>query len=57
MAMDVEGVVREGIAGLGRRDLVIPGLFNKAGIFATRFLPRAFNRAVFGRFIATMHTG
>lgn len=57
MAMDVEGVVREGIAGLGRRDLVIPGLFNKAGIFATRLLPRAFNRAVFGRFISTMHTG
>lgn len=57
MAMEVEDVVREGIAGLGRRDLVIPGFFNKAGIFATRFLPRSINRAVFGRFIATMHAG
>jgi short-subunit dehydrogenase len=57
MAMEVEDVVREAVDGLGRRDVVVPGLVYKAGTFAMRFLPRSFNRYVFGRFIATMHEG
>lgn len=57
LAMEVEDVVRAGIDGLGRRDLVIPGLLYKAGTFTMRFLPRSFNRFVFGRFVAAMHEG
>jgi hypothetical protein len=36
----VEAVVEAGMAGLGRRTTVIPGLENKAMIWLTRFLPR-----------------
>lgn len=54
MAMNVEDVVRAGLDSLGRRDLVVPGWFYKLGVFTMRFLPRAVNRAVYGRFIATM---
>lgn len=54
MAMDVDDVVRAGLDGLGRRDLVVPGWFYKLGVFSMRFLPRSLNRAVYGRFIATM---
>jgi short-subunit dehydrogenase len=36
----VEDVVEAGLAGLGRRPTVIPGLENKAGLLILRFLPR-----------------
>lgn len=52
--MAVEDVVGDALARLGRSDVVISGWFNRGGIFATRFLPRSVNRAVFGRFINEM---
>lgn len=55
--MPVNEVVAGALARLGRSDVVISGLFNRGGIFATRFLPRSINRAVFGRFINEMSRG
>ncbi len=51
MGMEVEGVVGAALARLGRADIVVPGWFYRGGVFAMRFLPRAVNRAVFGRWI------
>lgn len=55
--MDVEKVVAHALARLGRSDVTVPGLFYRGGIFATRFLPRSVNRAIFGRMLAGMRTG
>jgi uncharacterized protein len=54
MSLEPEAVVRQGLACLGRSDVVLTGWFYRSGIFATRFLPRAVNRAVFGRLLAGM---
>ena len=54
MAMEGEAVVAHALSRLGRSDVVVPGRFYSAGVFAMRFLPRAVNRAVFGRIIAGM---
>ena len=54
MGMEVEAVVHYALSRLGRSDVVVPGLFYSAGVFAMRFLPRAVNRAVYGRIIAGM---
>lgn len=54
MSLEAEAVVRHGLDRLGRSDMVVPGWFYRSGIFATRFLPRAVNRAVFGRLLAGM---
>ncbi len=37
----VESVVGESLQGLGSKRIVIPGLENKAGVFAARLLPRS----------------
>ncbi|WP_157913146.1 SDR family NAD(P)-dependent oxidoreductase [Candidatus Promineifilum breve] len=54
MGMEVEAVVAHALSRLGLSDVVVPGLVYSAGVFAMRFLPRAVNRAVFGRIIAGM---
>lgn len=54
MSMEAERVVGQALARLGRSDLVVPGLFYSAGVFAMRFLPRSVNRAVYGRILAGM---
>jgi short-subunit dehydrogenase len=54
MGIDVDVVVRQALARLGRSDVVVPGWFYRGGIFAMRFLPRSVNRAVFGRFLSMM---
>lgn len=54
LGMNVEDVVSRALGRLGRADVFVPGLFYSTGVFAMRFLPRAFNRAVFGRFIDGM---
>lgn len=53
-AMEATDVAALALSQLGRRRLVVPGLFWSAGVFATRFLPRRLNSAVFGRFISLM---
>lgn len=54
LAMEADEVVAQALKQLGRSDVTVPGRFYALGIFATRFLPRAANRYVFGRFIAGM---
>jgi short-subunit dehydrogenase len=54
MALDVESVVGQALTRLGRSDIVTPGLFYRAGLFAMRFLPRSLNRSVFGRILGEM---
>ena len=54
MGLEVEHVVAQALARLGRSDVVVPGLFYSAGVFAMRFLPRSVNRAVYGRILAGM---
>lgn len=54
MSLEAEDVVRHGLKRLGHTGTVVPGWFYRSGIFATRFLPRAVNRAVFGRLLAGM---
>lgn len=54
MSLEPEAVVRQALERLGRSDLVVTGWFFRGGIFATRFLPRAVNRAVFGRLLSGM---
>jgi uncharacterized protein len=49
MAADAGGVVRAGLRGLDRnRAVVVPGLRNKVGAQATRFIPRAAMRRIVG---------
>lgn len=52
MSMEVDEVVNRALGRLGRSDVFVPGWFYRGGIFATRFLPRSFNRAVFGHVIS-----
>jgi short-subunit dehydrogenase len=54
MSLEADAVVRQGLNHLGRAGTVVPGWFYRGGIFATRFLPRPINRAVFGRLLAGM---
>jgi short-subunit dehydrogenase len=54
MGLEADRVVGRALARLGRSDVYVPGAFYGAGVFAMRFLPRAVNRAVFGRIIAGM---
>jgi short-subunit dehydrogenase len=54
MGMDAKSVVSQALDHLGRSDVFVPGLFYRGGVLALRFLPRAVNRAVFGRIIAGM---
>jgi uncharacterized protein len=56
MSLEPEAVVRQALARLGRSDVAVTGWFYRSGIFATRFLPRAVNRAVFGWLLAGMRT-
>ena len=50
MGADAPGVVRAGLHGLERnRAIVVPGLGNRAGAQASRFLPRAAMRRVIAR--------
>ncbi|MFO7663633.1 MAG: SDR family NAD(P)-dependent oxidoreductase [Chloroflexota bacterium] len=56
MSLKPEAVVREALARLGRSDLAVTGWFYRCGIFATRFLPRTVNRAVFGRLLVGMRS-
>lgn len=49
IAMDSAGVVRQGLAGLGRnRAVVVTGPLNRFGAIATRFIPRAVTRSIAG---------
>lgn len=54
MAMEAADVVAHALGRLGRADVTVPGWFYRGGVFATRFLPRGVNRAVFGRLLAAM---
>jgi len=45
----VDDVVEAGLAGLGRRVTIVPGLENKAGLLLSRFLPRAVVARMVGR--------
>ena len=54
MSLEAEQVVGRALARLGRSDVYVPGAFYGVGVFVMRFLPRAVNRAVFGRIIAGM---
>jgi short-subunit dehydrogenase len=54
MGMAAQDVVGPALDHLGQSDVFVPGLFYRGGVFAMRFLPRAVNRAVFGRIIAGM---
>ena len=56
MALDAADVVAHALTRLGRSDVVVPGWFYRGGTLAMRFLPRAVNRAVFGRVLAAMRT-
>lgn len=56
MSLSAEEVVGHALRRLGRSDVAVPGLFYRGGVFATRFLPRSVNRAVFGRLLAAMRT-
>jgi short-subunit dehydrogenase len=57
MALEAERVVGHALRHLGRSDVYVPGAFYGVGVFAMRFLPRAVNRAVFGRILAGMRRG
>lgn len=54
MAMDADVVVADALKSLGHKRRTIPGFFYKVGIFATRFLPSAFNSFAFSRIIASI---
>ena len=56
MGMEAADVVSHALARLGSADVVVPGWFYRGGVFAMRFLPRAVNRAVFGRLLVAMRT-
>lgn len=56
MSLSAERVVGDALAHLGRSDVLVPGWFYRGGTLAMRFLPRAVNRAVFGRLLAAMRT-
>ena len=49
--MDVEPVVRTGLASLGRRRVAIPGLMNWLSVFSFRFLPRRLATFILGRIV------
>jgi len=50
LMMDADAVAAIGLRGMRRgRVIVIPGLFNRLGVFATRLLPRSVTRAVVRR--------
>lgn len=46
--MEPARVVRTSLGALGRRRLVIPGLFNKFCVFGLRFLPHAWGARLYG---------
>ena len=56
MSLAPERVVADALRALGHADIVVPGWFYRGGTLAMRFLPRAVNRAVFGRLLAAMRT-
>ncbi len=56
MGMEAADVVAHALDKLGRADVAVPGWFYRGGTFATRFLPRSVNRAVFGRILAAART-